>query len=492
MSKTSTKVADKAAKASKALNKVKDAGVTKASQSPAAKSKAVASKVAAKEKASKKNKKKEPTPSSSSESESESDEDMKDASSSSSESESEDEKPAPKKAEKKVAAKKAESSDSSDSSESEEEKPAPKKAEKKVAAKAESSDSSDSDSSESEEEKPAPKKTEKKAESSDSSDSDSSESEAEAKKASSDSESGSDSDSSDSDSDSEETPVSKKRKADEEPAVDAKKSKTEDVPEGAVANLFIGNLSWNVDEEWLQREFAEFGELNGVRIVTDRETGRSRGFGYVEYTNAADAVKAMEAKKGTDLDGRTINLDYAAPRQANPPADRSQDRARSYGDSTSPESDTLFVGNLPFSATEDALHEAFGAHGSVLGIRLPTEQETGRPKGFGYVQFSSIDEAKTAHAALNGHELEGRAIRLDFSTPRPAGGDRGGFGGRGRGGGGGFGGRGGGGRGGGRGGFGDRGGRGGGRGGFGDRGGRGGLNKGKGSIPEYKGTKVTF
>ncbi|KAJ5210891.1 Nucleotide-binding alpha-beta plait [Penicillium cf. griseofulvum] len=495
MSKTSTKVADKAAKASKALNKVKDAGVTKASQSPAAKSKAVASKVAAKEKASKKNKKKEPTPSSSSESESESDEDMKDASSSSSESESEDEKPAPKKAEKKVAAKKAESSDSSDSSdsdssESEEEKPAPKKAEKKVAAKAESSDSSDSDSSESEEEKPAPKKTEKKAESSDSSDSDSSESEAEAKKASSDSESGSDSDSSD--SDSEETPVSKKRKADEEPAVDAKKSKTEDVPEGAVANLFIGNLSWNVDEEWLQREFAEFGELNGVRIVTDRETGRSRGFGYVEYTNAADAVKAMEAKKGTDLDGRTINLDYAAPRQANPPADRSQDRARSYGDSTSPESDTLFVGNLPFSATEDALHEAFGAHGSVLGIRLPTEQETGRPKGFGYVQFSSIDEAKTAHAALNGHELEGRAIRLDFSTPRPAGGDRGGFGGRGRGGGGGFGGRGGGGRGGGRGGFGDRGGRGGGRGGFGDRGGRGGLNKGKGSIPEYKGTKVTF
>ncbi|KAJ5519991.1 hypothetical protein N7463_000444 [Penicillium fimorum] len=495
MSKTSTKGADKAVKASKTLNKVKDAGVTKASQSPAAKSKAVASKVAAKEKASKKSKKKEPTPSSS-ESESESDEDMKDASSSSeSESESEDEKPAPKKAEKKVAAK-AESSDSSDSdssSESEEEKPAPKKAEKKVAAKAESSDSSDSDSSsESEDEKPAPKKAEKKAESSDSDSDSSSESESEAKKASSDSESGSDSDSSDSDSDSEETPVSKKRKADEEPAAAAKKSKTDDLPEGAVANLFIGNLSWNVDEEWLQREFAEFGELNGVRIVTDRETGRSRGFGYVEYTNAADAVKAMDAKKGTDLDGRTINLDYAAPRQANPPADRSQDRARSYGDSTSPESDTLFVGNLPFSATEDALHEVFGAQGSVLGIRLPTEQETGRPKGFGYVQFSSIEEAKAAHAALNGHELEGRSIRLDFSTPRPAGGDRGGFGGRGRGGGGGFGGRGGGGRGGGRGGFGDRGGRGGGRGGFGDRGGRGGLNKGKGSIPEYKGTKVTF
>ncbi|CAI7673497.1 unnamed protein product [Penicillium bialowiezense] len=496
MSKTS-KVADKGSKASKALNKVKDAGVTKASSSPAAKSKTIAAKVASKEKSSKKSKK-EPTPSSS-ESESESDEDMKDASSSSSESESEDEKPAPKKAEKKVAAKKAESSDSSDSSdsesESEEEKPAPKKAEKKVVAKKdESSDSSDSSDSESEEEKPAPKKTEKKAaakaESSDSSDSDSSESEAEAKKAES---SDSDSDSDSSDSDSEASEPSKKRKADDEPEAVAKKSKTEEVPEGASANLFIGNLSWNVDEEWLQREFSEFGELSGCRIVTDRESGRSRGFGYVEFVNAADAVKAMDAKKGTDLDGRTINLDYATARAApQAGADRTQNRARSYGDSTSPESDTLFVGNLPFSATEDALHEVFGAQGSVLGIRLPTEQETGRPKGFGYVQFASIDEAKAAHSALNGEEIEGRAIRLDFSTPRPPRENGGGFGG----------GRGGGGRGGGRGGFGGRGGGGGfgGRGGGGRGGGRGGfgaprggaLNKGKGSIPEFKGSKVTF
>ena len=63
----------------------------------------------------------------------------------------------------------------------------------------------------------------------------------------------------------------------EEPAAAAKKSKTEAAPEGASANLFVGNLSWNVDEEWLQREFAEFGELTGCRIVTDRESGRSRG-----------------------------------------------------------------------------------------------------------------------------------------------------------------------------------------------------------------------
>ena len=94
----------------------------------------------------------------------------------------------------------------------------------------------------------------------------------------SDDESGSDSSDSDSDSDEEEKPKdSKKRKADEESAPTQKKSKTEQPAEGDSPNLFVGNLSWNVDEEWLASEFQEFGELSGVRIVTDRESGRSRG-----------------------------------------------------------------------------------------------------------------------------------------------------------------------------------------------------------------------
>ncbi|KAJ5652358.1 hypothetical protein N7507_009784 [Penicillium longicatenatum] len=482
-----TKVSSKADKPSKTL-KVKESAVTKASPK-------VTKKVAVKEEKSKKNKKKEPTPSSSeSESESESEE------SSSSSSESEDEKPA-KKEVKKVTKKEESSSESesdsdeemkdgssSSESESEDEKPAPKKAEKpakKAEKKVESSSESESSDSESEseEEKPA-KKAAKEESDSDSSDSES-ESEAKAEKESS-SESGSDS--SDSESESEESEdtakASKKRKADDDVEAPAKKTKTAEVPEGASANLFVGNLSWNVDEEWLQREFSEFGEVS-CRVVTDRESGRSRGFGYAEFSDIADAVKAFEAKKGAELDGRTINLDYATARQNNQGGDRAQARASAYGDQTSPASDTLFVGNLPFSATEDALRDVFAEQGSILGIRLPTDPESGRPKGFGYVQYSSVEEAQAAHSQLAGTEIDGRPLRLDFSTPRPAGGDRGGRGGgfgggRGRGGP-----RGGGGRGG-RGGFGGRGGGGG----FGGRGG--GLNKAKGSIPEFKGTKVTF
>lgn len=121
--------------------------------------------------------------------------------------------------------------------------------------------------------------------------------------------------------------------------------------------------------------------------------------------------------------------------------------------------------------------------------------EDGRARGFCHVEFE--DPAHAAEAMkLNGHEIDGRACRLDLSAPRQGGGGRGGFGG-GRGGRGGFGDRGGrGGFGGGRGGFGGgRGGFGGGRGGFGgDRGGRGGGFGGRGgfSKPTYSGTKTTF
>ncbi|KAL2842370.1 hypothetical protein BJY01DRAFT_249141 [Aspergillus pseudoustus] len=500
----------------KSLSKVKDAGVTKAAQSPKAKSKQIAREVAAKEEKSKR-KKKEATPSSSSESESESDS-----------SSSEDEKPA-KKEVKKPAKKEADSSSESDSSdeemkdasssesesESEEEKKPAKsvKAEPKASKKAESSDSESSDSSNSEESDSDDESEEEapKAEAAESSDSDDSDSESEedapakakksdtkASKEASDSESSdsSDSDSSDSESDSEESDKSpkesKKRKAEEEPAAVSKKSKTEETAEGASANLFVGNLSWNVTEEWLQQEFESFGELSGVRIMTERDTGRSRGFGYVEFASAADAAKAYESMKDNEIDGRKINLDYATGRPANKDQggfkERAQDRARSFGDQSSPESDTLFVGNLPFSATEDSVHEVFGSSGTVLGIRLPTHQESGQPKGFGYVQYSSVDEARQAFNDLQGAEIDGRPVRLDFSAPRANnGGDRGGRGG-GRGGSrGGFGGRGGG-RGGPRGG----GGRGG-RGGFGGRGGAGGApNRARGGITEFKGTKVTF
>lgn len=188
-------------------------------------------------------------------------------------------------------------------------------------------------------------------------------------------------------------------------------------------------------------------------------------------------------------------MDFSTPRNkdAGPGdfKDRANNRAESFGDQTSPESDTLFVGNISFEANEDILSEEFGKHGTVIGVRLPTDMDSGNPKGFGYVQFASVDEAREALNNMRGAAICDRPIRLDFSTPRQntGGSPRGG-----RGAGRGFGDRGG--RGGGRG-FGDRGGRGGGRG-FGDRGGRGGSRGGRGGstnrggFGDFQGKKKTF
>ncbi|KAK8175520.1 hypothetical protein IWX90DRAFT_373891, partial [Phyllosticta citrichinensis] len=455
---------------SKALSAVKDGRVTKKSQTPKSKSKETAKDVASKASKDKKSKKskKEPTP----EPESDSDEEM-DSDSSASESESDSESSAGA----------SESSDESDSdSESEDEKPAAKKAKATPAAKAKSDSESDSDDESSDEEaKPAAKKA--KAESSDSSDSDESEDEKPAaKKAAS-----SDDSDSDSDASSEEAAPSKKRKAEDEEKPAAKKSKT-DVPANASANLFVGNLSWNVDEDWLAREFEEFGEISGCRIVTDRATGRSKGFGYVEYTNIEDAVKALKARKDYELDGRALNVDYSTPRPANDASgngrDRANARANKFGDAPKDPSDTLFVGNLSFDASADDVQNLFAEYGSITRVSLPTDPDSGALKGFGYVGFSSIDEAKGAYEACFGAEIAGRAIRLDYATPRDnngGGGGRGGFGGRGRGGprgGGSFGGRG--------------GGRGGPRGGFGARGGGRGGSFNRGGFSDFKGKKTTF
>ena len=86
----------------------------------------------------------------------------------------------------------------------------------------------------------------------------------------------------------------------------------------------------------------------------------------------------------------------------------------------------IYVGNLPFSATEDEVRELFGQHGEVMSCSLPTDRETGRPRGFGFVEMSDADGEK-AIQALNGHSMGGRDLNVNEARPRES---RGGGGGR--------------------------------------------------------------
>lgn len=79
-------------------------------------------------------------------------------------------------------------------------------------------------------------------------------------------------------------------------------------------NVFVGNLTFDATEDSLREAFAGYGEIKSVRIITDRETGRSRGFGFVEMVDAGSAQTAISALDGTDLDGRQLTVNEARPR----------------------------------------------------------------------------------------------------------------------------------------------------------------------------------
>ncbi len=89
----------------------------------------------------------------------------------------------------------------------------------------------------------------------------------------------------------------------------------------------------------------------------------------------------------------------------------------------------LYVGNLPFTATEDDIKEMFGQHGTVHSVALINDRETGRPRGFGFVEIEDGDLDNMLQA-LDGKELGGRALRVNEAQDRPRGGGGGGGGGR--------------------------------------------------------------
>jgi RNA recognition motif-containing protein len=84
--------------------------------------------------------------------------------------------------------------------------------------------------------------------------------------------------------------------------------------------LFVGSLSWNTDDQGLREAFAQFGEITEAKVITDRYSGRSRGFGFVTFSDDEAADKAMSELNETELDGRTIKVNVAH--------DRNRDRDR--------------------------------------------------------------------------------------------------------------------------------------------------------------------
>ena len=97
-------------------------------------------------------------------------------------------------------------------------------------------------------------------------------------------------------------------------------------------NLFIGSLAYATTDDTLKAHFETIGEVTSARVVTDRDSGRSKGFGFVEFADEANNQKAVDQLDGKDLDGRTINVSLARPKEDRPRRD-SNDRGGNGGGS---------------------------------------------------------------------------------------------------------------------------------------------------------------
>jgi RNA recognition motif-containing protein len=96
-------------------------------------------------------------------------------------------------------------------------------------------------------------------------------------------------------------------------------------------NLFIGSLAYATNDDSLKAHFETIGPVKSARVITDRESGRSKGFGFVEFENEGDNQKAVDQLDGKELDGRPINVSLARPREERPQRDGGGNRDNNGG-----------------------------------------------------------------------------------------------------------------------------------------------------------------
>ncbi|XP_010144765.1 PREDICTED: nucleolin [Eurypyga helias] len=179
----------------------------------------------------------------------------------------------------------------------------------------------------------------------------------------------------------------------------SKETIKENKKERDARTLFVKNLPYRLTEEEIKEVFENAQE---IRMVMNKE-GNSKGMAYIEFKSEAEANKALEEKQGTEIDGRAMVVDFTGEKSH-------QDHQKGGGER---ESKTLIVNNLSYAASEETLQELFKKASS---IKMPQNNQ-GRPKGYAFVEFATTEDAKEALNSCNNTEIEGRAIRLEFSSP---------------------------------------------------------------------------
>lgn len=175
--------------------------------------------------------------------------------------------------------------------------------------------------------------------------------------------------------------------------------------------LFIGGLPREVGTEELRALFAEHGDMTDCIVLTD-DNGVNRGFGFVTYSDKSHADAAAAKLNGHKINGRKIGV-----RDAD-----SDDKKGKREKRKDPEGLKLYIGNLPFKATEENIKAMFNGIATVNDLVIATSGD-GKPKGFAFAFVKETDKGDEIVSKLNGSELLGRRIKVDVSQGGKKGGD---------------------------------------------------------------------
>uniref|UniRef100_A0A182J171 RRM domain-containing protein n=1 Tax=Anopheles atroparvus TaxID=41427 RepID=A0A182J171_ANOAO len=183
----------------------------------------------------------------------------------------------------------------------------------------------------------------------------------------------------------------------------SKKMITAELDDHEKGKLFVGGLSWETTHENLQRYFSRYGEVIDCVVMKNNETGRSRGFGFVTFSDPENVDRALENGPHT-LDGRTID-----PKPCNPRSQHKPKRTGGYP--------KVFLGGLPPNITETDLRTFFCRYGNVMEVVIMYDQEKKKSRGFGFLSFENegaVERATSDHFV----HISGKQVEVKKAEPR--------------------------------------------------------------------------
>jgi len=173
----------------------------------------------------------------------------------------------------------------------------------------------------------------------------------------------------------------------------------------ALGKVFIGGLSWDSSNEGIREYFSRYGEVVDAVIMRDKPSGRSRGFGFVTFSDPKSIDELV--KHDHVIDGRTVEIKRAIPK----------DEMSSGRDNHHKSTKKIFVGGLAHSSTDADFRKYFEQFGAITEAQVMMERDSGRHRGFGFVTFeseSSVDRLMES----DHHEINGKQVEIKRAEPK--------------------------------------------------------------------------